>query len=132
MPMKKCNGAVRTQKFVGSTSGVVTVAVPAVAGTWTLTLPDNNGNANDVLTTDGSGVTTWDAPAVYTDIVDLTGGDKTVTASAASGGGTATGTIDVGNSIGAVLALRVKANGDTVDSDIAFYSATGAPAGDLL
>lgn len=43
----------------GSTSGIVTIKPAAIAGTWTLTLPTTNGNANEVLTTDGSGVTSW-------------------------------------------------------------------------
>ena len=43
----------------GSTSGLVTVNVAAAAGTWTLTLPSDDGSANQVLTTDGSGVTSW-------------------------------------------------------------------------
>jgi len=47
----------------GSTSGIVTIQPKAIAGTWTLTLPDNDGNANDVLTTDGTGVTSWVAPS---------------------------------------------------------------------
>lgn len=65
-------------------------------------------------------------------VTDLTGARKTTTAEAASGGGTATGTIDLGISNGACIALRVKANGNTTDSDIQFYTATGAPAGDLV
>ena len=43
----------------GATSGAVTVNVPAVAGTTTFTLPGSNGTANQVLQTNGSGVTTW-------------------------------------------------------------------------
>jgi hypothetical protein len=43
----------------GSTSGIVTVKPAAIAGTWTLTLPDNAGIASDVLITDGSGTTSW-------------------------------------------------------------------------
>lgn len=46
-------------EFNGATSGVVTVKAAAVAGTWTFTLPTNDGNAGQVLTTDGNGVTSW-------------------------------------------------------------------------
>jgi hypothetical protein len=43
----------------GLTSGTITIAPASVAGTWTLTLPDSDGNAGQFLQTDGSGVTTW-------------------------------------------------------------------------
>jgi hypothetical protein len=56
-----------TLKFNGATSGTVTVQSAAAAGTWTLTLPTTDGDANEFLQTNGSGVTTWAAIAVYTD-----------------------------------------------------------------
>lgn len=43
----------------GSTSGTVTISTAAAAGTWTLTLPTTAGTSNQVLQTDGAGVTTW-------------------------------------------------------------------------
>jgi hypothetical protein len=46
-------------KLNGGTSGVVTVQTAAAAGTWSLTLPVSAGTANQVLTTDGAGVTSW-------------------------------------------------------------------------
>ena len=46
-------------KFDGATSGTVTVKAAAVAGTWDLTLPTTDGDAGQVLTTNGSGVTSW-------------------------------------------------------------------------
>lgn len=45
----------------GSTSGAVTVNTASTAGTWTLTLPDNNGTNGQALVTDGNGVTSWAA-----------------------------------------------------------------------
>ena len=45
----------------GATSGVVTVTVAATAGTWTLTLPPDDGDAGEQLQTNGSGVSTWEA-----------------------------------------------------------------------
>jgi len=39
----------------------VTVTSPGLAADWTLTLPVDNGDANEVLTTDGAGVTSWTA-----------------------------------------------------------------------
>ena len=51
--------------MAGSSSGLVTITPAATAGTWTFTLPTDDGNANQVLKTDGSGTTSW---------VDQTGG----------------------------------------------------------
>lgn len=45
--------------FSGSTSGTVTMQSAAVAGTWTLTLPIDDGTNGQALTTDGNGITTW-------------------------------------------------------------------------
>ena len=42
----------------GATSGTVTTTVAAAAGTWTLTLPPDNGDAGEQLQTNGSGVST--------------------------------------------------------------------------
>lgn len=50
-----------TLSFAGSTSGVITIQPAAIAGTYTLTLPINDGNASDVLTTNGTGVLSWTA-----------------------------------------------------------------------
>ena len=44
------------------------------------------------------------------------------TGSAAAAGGTTTGSIDLGLSAGTISALRVKANGVTVDSTIEFFA----------
>lgn len=43
----------------GTTSGTVTVKVADAAGTYTLTLPTDDGGANQVLSTNGSGVLSW-------------------------------------------------------------------------
>jgi len=45
--------------FSGSTSGTITVNSAATAGTWAWTLPANDGDANQVLQTDGTGITSW-------------------------------------------------------------------------
>src|SRR4051812_4904958 len=44
-------------KLDGATSGTVTIQPASVAGTWTLTLPATAGTNGQVLTTNGSGVT---------------------------------------------------------------------------
>ncbi|WP_413287993.1 beta strand repeat-containing protein [Bdellovibrio sp. HCB337] len=43
----------------GSTSGSISIRGQATAGTYTLTLPNNDGGANEFLQTDGSGNLTW-------------------------------------------------------------------------
>lgn len=48
-----------TLAFAGNTSGTVTVQPAAAAGTWTLTWPTDDGTDGQVLTTNGSGVTSW-------------------------------------------------------------------------
>lgn len=45
--------------FKGTTSGTVTVKSADIAGTWTLTLPANDGDSGQYLQTDGSGVSSW-------------------------------------------------------------------------
>ena len=45
--------------LAGSTSGVVTIAPAATAGTYSLTLPTNAGTSGQFLQTDGSGILTW-------------------------------------------------------------------------
>ena len=53
----------------GSSSGVVTVQPAAAAGTYTLTLPTNDGDAGQYLQTNGSGVLSW---------ATVSGGSKTL------------------------------------------------------
>jgi hypothetical protein len=47
----------------GITSGTVTIQPADAAGTWSFTLPANDGEANQVLKTDGNGVTSWATPS---------------------------------------------------------------------
>jgi hypothetical protein len=43
----------------GVTSGAITMKPAAAAGTWTFTLPTTAGAANQLLATDGTGITSW-------------------------------------------------------------------------
>jgi hypothetical protein len=73
-----------TLGLAGNTSGLVTIQPTAAAGTFTLTLPDNDGGANEVLKTDGSGVLSWVAQPVGltdTDYGDITVGSTGTTMS---------------------------------------------------
>ena len=49
------SGATGSIIFNGTTSGVVTLKTADAAGTYTLTLPTTDGDANQLLKTDGSG-----------------------------------------------------------------------------
>lgn len=55
-------GAASTLKFYGTSSGNILIQPASAAGTYTLTLPVNDGNADQMLTTDGNGVLTWTTP----------------------------------------------------------------------
>lgn len=46
-------------RFAGNTSGNVTIQPLAAAGTYTITLPPDDGTANQFLQTDGNGITSW-------------------------------------------------------------------------
>lgn len=46
----------------GQTSGYAELVAPAVAGDNTLTLPDGNGTAGQVLSGDGAGALSWTTP----------------------------------------------------------------------
>src|SRR5208282_1023439 len=68
-------------KLAGATSGTVTVQAYSTAGTWTLTLPASAGTAGYVLSTDGSGNTSWIAQnnGGITAINGLTNSTTTIT-----------------------------------------------------
>ena len=55
-----------TVKLNGSSSGYTAIDAPAAAGSNTLVLPADNGSANEVLKTDGSGNLDWVAQTVNT------------------------------------------------------------------
>lgn len=52
--------------LAGNTSGKVIIQPAAAAGTWTWTLPTDDGNANQFLQTNGSGVTSWQTVSATT------------------------------------------------------------------
>ena len=54
--------------FSGATSGTVTIQPQNTAGTYTLTLPNSAGNADDALTTNGSGSLSW-VPKAYSEFI---------------------------------------------------------------
>ena len=61
VPNSKTTSNVKHEMSNGS--GTVTIQLDAATGTWTFTLPVDDGDSGDVLTTDGSGNTSWVAPS---------------------------------------------------------------------
>lgn len=67
-------------RFKSTTSNYVEIKAPAALGaTYTLNLPPNDGDANQVLTTDGAGVLSWATPAGGGAPTGNAGGDLTGT-----------------------------------------------------
>ncbi len=60
-----------TLTLSGSTSGTITIVPAAVAGTYSLTLPADDGDAGEQLQTDGSGVLTWEAAGSLRSVKNL-------------------------------------------------------------
>src|SRR3989338_7123627 len=52
-------GTTGAVNFKGTTSGTVTLTTASIAGTYTLTLPIDDGTVGQFLKTDGSGITSW-------------------------------------------------------------------------
>ena len=86
----------------GNTSGEITVQPAATAGTYTLTLPQDDGNANQVLTTDGSGVLSWSTPS--------SGGRTTLTANRTYYVGFDLGTCTISNASPGVVTTTTNHN----------------------
>lgn len=63
----------------GSTSGAVTVQPANAAGTWTMTLPTDDGTSGYFLQTDGAGVTSWQpvASGITVGTTTITSGTNT-------------------------------------------------------
>ncbi|MDY0208374.1 MAG: hypothetical protein RBR82_17390, partial [Pseudomonas sp.] len=74
-------GTAGTLGIAGSTSGLVTLQTAAAAGTWTMTLPTGTGTSGQVLTTNGSGVTSWTSPisSIKWNAIDNPDGHQTLT-----------------------------------------------------
>jgi hypothetical protein len=99
-PVKSLNGFegefTATQVQLESTNAnKITLDAPAsLAASYTLLLPPNDGNNGQVLTTDGSGVTTWTTNGAGT--VTSVAGTGTVNGLALSGTVTSTGSLTLG------------------------------------
>ena len=107
-------GTVDFYEATGGGSNKISVQAPAaLAGDWTLTLPPDNGNADEVLRTDGNGVTTWVATLTAFDIDALTSDGITllnqgaVVFREATGGGTEAVTVQAPAALGASYTLTL-------------------------
>jgi trimeric autotransporter adhesin len=84
----------------------ITIAAPsALAASYTITLPPNDGDNGQVLTTNGSGVTTWTTNGAGT--VTSVAGTGTVSGLTLTGTVTSTGSLTLGGSL--VLATSTAA-----------------------
>lgn len=69
----------------GTTSGRVIVQPASAAGSWTMALPTGAGSANQVLTTDGNGVTSWTTPGASSVASGITRTTSVITANTTGG-----------------------------------------------
>lgn len=135
-----------TQVELQSTnSNKITLDAPAgLAASYNFILPPNDGNNGQVLTTDGSGVTTWSSAGAGT--VTSVAGAGTVNGLTLTGTVTGTGNITLGGNL--ALATSTAANlaaiGNAINTtgkytgkmvvDLStglIFTATGATAGDV-
>ena len=124
-------------------NGITVTAPAALAANYTLTLPPNDGTTGQVLTTDGSGITTWSSAGSGT--VTSVAGTGTVSGLTLSGTVTSTGNITLGGSLvlGTSTAAAIGAVGNAINTagktvgkmvvDLStgiIYTATGTAAAD--
>lgn len=132
-------------QFQSDNANVITMDAPAaLAASYTLILPPNDGANGQVLTTDGNGVTTWTTNGAGT--VTSVGGTGTVNGLTLSGSVTSSGSLTLGGQF--ALAESTKATLEDIASapnttgkyqgklivDISsglIYVATGPDAGDI-
>lgn len=123
-------------KIAGSTSGIITIQGAAAAGTWTMTLPTDDGGANQFLKTDGNGVTSWGDPSgdlqgYGTGVIFVAAGSMGLQAGETSGIENTFGVVGAkfadGSSIYKVAACRVPV-GYTSISGIKVYHRNGYAA----
>ena len=101
-PVASANGFINSS----TNDNAVTVTAPAaLAASYTLTLPPNDGTSGQVLTTDGNGVTTWTTNGAGT--VTSVAGAGTVSGLTLTGTVTSSGSLTLGGAL--VLATSTAA-----------------------
>ena len=139
-PVASDNGFITSS----NNGNVITFAAPAaLAASYTIVLPPNDGTNGQVLTTDGSGVTTWTTNGAGT--VTSVGGTGSVNGLTLTGTVTSTGSLTLGGSLvlatstaAAIgdIANAINTSGKTVGKMVVdlstgiIYTATGTAAGD--
>jgi hypothetical protein len=113
-------------ELASDNSNVITMDAPAaLAASYTLVLPPDDGTNGQVLTTNGSGVTTWTSNGSGT--VSSVGGTGTVNGLTLTGTVTSTGDLTLGGSL--VLATSTAAAlGDSANA----INTTGKTVGKMV
>jgi hypothetical protein len=124
-PVRSLNGfegvfSATSVELQSDNSNTITLDAPnSLSASYTLLLPPNDGSNGQVLTTDGSGVTTWTTNGVGT--VTSVGGTGTISGISLSGAVTASGNLTLG---GALDLSSPPAIGGTAPAAGAFTSVT--------
>lgn len=109
-PVRSNNGF----EYASTNSNSVTVAAPSgLAAAYTFTLPANDGDNGQVLTTNGSGVTSWTTNGAGT--VTSVGGAGSVNGLTLTGTVTSSGSLTLGGNF-ALTASTVAAMEDVADA----------------
>ena len=132
-------------QFQSDNANVITMDAPAaLAASYTFILPPNDGNSGQVLTTDGSGVTTWTTNGTGT--VTSVGGTGTVNGLTLTGTVSSTGDLTLGGNFAftasTVAALEAVGNAInttgkytgkmvTILASGLIFTATGSAAADV-
>ena len=109
----------------GAGTNTVTIQAPTLAGSYTLTLPVDDGASSQVLQTDGSGVLSWATVATSDQFVKISAADTTagyLNSKVVAGSGIATAILNGGGDEDLQVSLDI--NGLTTE--------TAPAAGDLI
>lgn len=79
------SGTTGSIDFKGATSGTITLTTSAAAGTWTLTMPNTAGTSGYVLSTDGTGITSWIANGSGGGVTSVAGTANQIAVSGSTG-----------------------------------------------
>lgn len=122
MTIGTAGGTTGAINMKGTTSGTVTITTAAAAGTWTFTLPTGAGTNGYVLSTNGSGVTSWVAAGTGT--VTATAGSLTSNA-VVLGAGTTDTKVSTGITTDGTAKLILGVNTTTMGTIKMFGSTSG-------
>lgn len=148
-PVKSLNGfegtfTATSVELQSNNSNTITLDAPnSLSASYTLLLPPNDGSNGQVLTTDGSGVTTWTTNGTGT--VSSVGGTGSVNGLTLTGTVTSTGSLTLGGNFAltASTVVALEAIGNAINTTGKYtgkmvvvlatgliFTATGSAAGD--